>query len=1080
VAIQLFNADDYRAANSDLASFSNEQALSHFQTFGLNEGRTFSALVNLDFYRSSNSDLSNFSNIQAFEHLQNNGVAEGRQFSEFVDLGFYRAANNDLQGLNNEQLLGHLQNNGVTEGRQFSEFVDLGFYRAANNDLQGLNNEQLLGHLQNNGVAEGRQFSEFVDLGFYRAANNDLQGLNNEQLLGHLELNGIGEGRQFSQFVDLDFYQAANSDLGGLNNQQLLGHLQTNGVAEGRRFSEFVDLDFYQATNSDLGSLNNEQLLGHLELNGIGEGRQFSQFFDINYYRSNNADLVAANLNSEELLEHFEINGLSEGRLFSVPLDVNYYRSVNPDLAAANLNNQQLYDHFQLNGLSERRVSSSSFNLPVYLANNPDLVAAGLDQKLAYDHFVISGQSEGRPGSDYAGNTLSTARNITIGSTANTFFDFVYSDNAAVSNTNPTDPDDYYSFTLANASSLNVSLSGLSGNADLRLLRGTNGEVIGTSANSGTTPESISRNNLAAGTYAVQVFGGDVQSAFTHYNLSLSANANPPVNDAPVNTVPLAQTTNEDTPLVFSTANSNLISINDVDAGNNPVEVTLSATDGLLSLNGINGLTFTTGDGTDDVTTTFSGTLSDINTALDGSSFSPTNNFSGAATLAISTNDQGNTGTGGPLTDADTVNITVNANPPVNDAPVNTVPLPQITNEDTPLVFSTANSNLISINDVDADNNPVEVTLSATNGSLNLSGTTGLTFTTGDGTDDVTTTFSGTISNINTALDGLSFSPTANHSATTNFSGPATLAISTNDLGNTGTGGPLTDTDTVNITFKAVNDAPVNTVPLAQTTNEDTPLVFSTANSNLISINDVDADNNPVEVTLSATDGLLSLNGINGLTFTTGDGTDDVTTTFSGTLSDINTALDGSSFSPTNNFSGAATLAISTNDQGNTGTGGPLTDTDTVNITVNANPPVNDAPVLDLSGNVQPGNNFSKTTLAANTGTVNVVNSSFTLVDVDSTNLTSAIITLTDSVNPDEILSASGGATAIDVSSYNSTTRQLTLSGSATLADYRTVISSIRYQKTTPLAPGDTRRITFEINDGLNSNILVTTTLNFI
>src|SRR6185369_7287984 len=34
---------------------------------------------------------------------------------------------------------------------------------------------------------------------------------------------------------------------------------------------------------------------------------------------------------------------------------------------------------------------------------------------------------------------------------------------------------------------------------------------------------------------------------------------------------------------------------------------------------------------------------------------------------------------------------------------------------------------------------------------------------------------------------------------TNGFSGPAVLTITSNDLGNTGTGGPLSDTDTVNI-----------------------------------------------------------------------------------------------------------------------------------------------------------------------------------------------------------------------------------------------------------------------------------------
>ena len=50
-----------------------------------------------------------------------------------------------------------------------------------------------------------------------------------------------------------------------------------------------------------------------------------------------------------------------------------------------------------------------------------------------------------------------------------------------------------------------------------------------------------------------------------------------------------------------------------------------------------------------------------------GSASLPRPNYNGAASLQITTNDQGNSGSGGALSDSDTVNITVNA---VNDAPV--------------------------------------------------------------------------------------------------------------------------------------------------------------------------------------------------------------------------------------------------------------------------------------------------------------------------------------------------------------------------------------------------------------------------
>src|SRR5205823_13686296 len=99
--------------------------------------------------------------------------------------------------------------------------------------------------------------------------------------------------------------------------------------------------------------------------------------------------------------------------------------------------------------------------------------------------------------------------------------------------------------------------------------------------------------------------------------------------------------------LVFSSGNGNLISISDIDAGASSVQVTLTATNGTLTLSGLSGLSFTVGDGTADATMTFTGTVANINAALAGMSFLGNSNYNGAgASVQIVTNDQGNTGSG--------------------------------------------------------------------------------------------------------------------------------------------------------------------------------------------------------------------------------------------------------------------------------------------------------------------------------------------------------------------------------------------------------------------------------------------------
>ncbi len=77
-------------------------------------------------------------------------------------------------------------------------------------------------------------------------------------------------------------------------------------------------------------------------------------------------------------------------------------------------------------------------------------------------------------------------------------------------------------------------------------------------------------------------------------------------------------------------------------------------------------------------------------------------------------------------------------------------------------------------------------------------------------------TFTGTIANINAALSGMTYTPNANSHNND------TLYISTNDQGNTGSGGAQSDFDSVSITVNSVNDAPAgtnNTVYMMQNTN---------------------------------------------------------------------------------------------------------------------------------------------------------------------------------------------------------------------------------------------------------------------
>ncbi len=518
-----------------------------------------------------------------------------------------------------------------------------------------------------------------------------------------------------------------------------------------------------------------------------------------------------------------------------------------------------------------------------------------------------------------------------------------------------------------------------------------------------------------------------------------SANTDPAV------TVPGSQTIDEDNPLTFDT--SKPISITDADGDDQTVNIVV--TNGTLTLSGTGGLSISAGsDGSGALT--FSGSQTDINAALDGAVFNPTLNFNGAASVEVTTND-------GSVTDTKTVAITVNA---VNDAPVNTLPAAQIVDEEATLVLSGVNA--ISVSD-DAGTDPIVVTLSATNGTINIP-TNPNNIVTDNGTTTVTLT--GTITQINTVLDGLKYT------GDLNYSGAEELTITTNDQGNTGTGGAQSDTDKLAITVNAINDAPVVSNPGNQSVNEDTPLTFATANP--ISISDADGDNQTVTITVS--NGTLALSGTPNITAgSNGSGT----MTLTGTPTEVNNALADAIFTPSANFNGTATLKVDTDDSN----GG--TDSETISVTVN---PQDDKPVVDLDQDDDntTGANY-QASFTEGGASVAIADSDASLENPDGPNLTSLTVTLTNRPDGDanESLSVNGSLPTDLISSYDPSTGVLTLEPDAgktvSEADYETALKRIVYTNASGDPTGTTDRlITVVANDGTKASDPATTQLTVV
>ncbi|XGW00223.1 MAG: cadherin-like domain-containing protein [Leptolyngbya sp. BL-A-14] len=427
--------------------------------------------------------------------------------------------------------------------------------------------------------------------------------------------------------------------------------------------------------------------------------------------------------------------------------------------------------------------------------------------------------------------------------------------------------------------------------------------------------------------------GGVDSSALQTFTINVTA-----VNDAPLFTLPNPPTVGEDTTLAIGG-----ISLTDVDAGSSPLVVTLSVANGTLKLGNTAGLTITAGaDNTSSVA--IRGNLSDINAALAGLSYRGNLNFNGADALVLNVSDQGATGSGPIGTDNRTLGITVT---PVNDAPVITVPGSQIVDEDTNLTLSG-----VSLVDVDANGNPITVTLSAANGTLTLDPLL---------TGNSTLTLTDTVDNINTAIANLTYR------GKLNYNGADTITITANDQGNTGFGGALADTKTISVNVNAVNDAPVLTVPGAQTVNEDTNLVFNAGKA--LTLTDVDSGPNPIQVNFTVSNGTLTLGAVGSGGALSGNGTAAVT--YIGTLAALSPVLSTLTYRGKQDYFGPDTLNVTVNDQGNTGSGLPGIATGAVAITVNS---VNDAPVL-----------LSNRALTLSEGTSSVItNSQLRTTDVDN------------------------------------------------------------------------------------------------
>src|SRR5262249_12078430 len=98
------------------------------------------------------------------------------------------------------------------------------------------------------------------------------------------------------------------------------------------------------------------------------------------------------------------------------------------------------------------------------------------------------------------------------------------------------------------------------------------------------------------------------------------------------------------------------------------------------------------------------------------------------------------------------------------------------------------------------------------------------------------------------------------------------------------------------------------------------------------------------------------------------------------------------------------------------------------------------------------------------------VTATLTVTDPDSTTLASAAVTISSGFNSaQDVLSFDVSGTSI-TGSYDGSTGVLTFTGTDTLANYQTVLRSVKYSNTSDEPTTTDRVVTFQVDDGQTDN----------
>ncbi|MBR0643935.1 beta strand repeat-containing protein [Plastoroseomonas hellenica] len=838
--------------------------------------------------------------------------------------------------------------------------------------------------------------------------------------------------------------------------------------------------------------------------------------FDSVFYLLAYPDAAASGVDP---LTHFNTVGWKEGRLPNGLFDTAYYLSLFADIAAANGNPLQHYLAF---GWREGRDPSPFFDTSAYLAANPDVAAAGVNPLL---HFLDTGMFEGRAisgspspttGSDYligtAGSDTINAGDgsdiiaalkgdDTVDGAAGTdtarfsgkFADYVITFNGAQVIVNGPEGSDRFSSierfafsdvtfdrTIPGTNPLIDDFYYYALNTDVWAVGADAGAHFATSGwKEGRDPNPIFdssyylQNNpdvAAAGVNPLEhylAFGfKEARDPSAAFDTSAYLASNPDVAAAGINpllhylTFGKAEGRSPEGSVQTSVATledgDHVFSLNDFDFGN-----LASVTSVTIDASGVaNGTLFLDADGDSSIEggEALSGSgnvVSAADIAAGKLIFRPANGANGDASASFGY--KGSDGASESAQGRMAVNVT-----PVNDAPGFALST-SVTGSNEDAGTQTVSNFLTSISTGPANESgqAISFVVNASNPSLFA---------------------------IAPTIDA---SGTLRYTAAANASGTTTVTVFAQDNGGGANGGhDASPSQVFTIEILAVNDAPVldaSKAPSLAAVTEDAAApsgAVGTLVSSLVDLasssggldNVTDPDGASFGIALTATDAAdgtwyYSLNG--GASWSAVEAVSDASAllleansgtrlyfhpnaNFNGTVSNAITfhAWDGTS--------GAAASKVATAVNG--GSSAFSTETDTASITVTA---VGDAPVVVAGGSLAYTENQAAT----------AINATLTVTDIDSATLTGATVSIgTGFVSGEDVL---GFVNQLGITgTYDASSGVLTLTGTASIADYQAALQSVTYRNSSDAPAEAARAISFQVNDGSASSTASTTTIN--